>query len=101
MLLCCTPDLYQLHRRLVQQHHPEDVVNNDAVTECNLSIVEILYVARKAGYAIQEVPVTWINSPNSRVHILTDSVRMFFDFWRIRFNDLTGCYTSEEKERNS
>jgi dolichyl-phosphate beta-glucosyltransferase len=41
--------------------------------------LEVLYIARKAGYAIQEVPVAWINSPQSRVHPITDSARMFVD----------------------
>jgi dolichyl-phosphate beta-glucosyltransferase len=61
--------------------------------------VEILYIARKAGYLIQEVPVAWINSPNSRVHIVTDSVRMFFDLGRIRLNDLMGRYNNQEKHK--
>ena len=60
--------------------------------------VEILYIARKAGYVIQEVPVAWINSPQSRVHAVTDSGRMFLDLWRIRLNDLKGRYRNEEGE---
>lgn len=62
--------------------------------------VEILYIARKAGYAIQEVPVAWINSPKSRVHVINDSARMFSDLWRIRLNDLRGRYRNEESETN-
>jgi dolichyl-phosphate beta-glucosyltransferase len=61
--------------------------------------VEILYIARKAGYAIQEVPVAWINSPKSRVHPVTDSARMFFDLWRIRLNELRGRYSNEVEEK--
>jgi len=60
--------------------------------------VEILYIARKAGYTIQEVPVAWINSPKSRVHVITDSARMFSDLWLIRLNDFRGRYRNEEKE---
>jgi dolichyl-phosphate beta-glucosyltransferase len=60
--------------------------------------VEILYIARKARYAIEEIPVVWINSPNSRVHIVTDSARMLSDLWRIRLNDLIGHYSKEEKQ---
>ncbi|MBI3079477.1 MAG: glycosyltransferase family 2 protein [Deltaproteobacteria bacterium] len=54
--------------------------------------VEILYLARKAGLAIQEVPVTWINSPSSRVHLLKHPLGMLLDLFRIRLNDLRGCY---------
>ena len=46
---------------------------------------EILYLAQKRGYRIAEVPVTWRNSPHSRVHILKDSLRMFLDVSRIRW----------------
>jgi dolichyl-phosphate beta-glucosyltransferase len=46
--------------------------------------VEILYLARKGGYRIREVPVRWINSPDTRVHALHHSVQMFRDLFRIR-----------------
>ena len=59
--------------------------------------VEILYIARKARYTIQEIPVVWINSPDSRVHIITDSARMLLDLGRIRLNDLIGRYNKELK----
>jgi dolichyl-phosphate beta-glucosyltransferase len=54
--------------------------------------VEILYIAQKAGYVIKEVPVSWINSPDSRVHIVLDSARMLLDVIRIRLNDWRGVY---------
>lgn len=46
--------------------------------------VEILLLARRAGYCIKEVGITWINSPASRVHPLRDASRMFTDLWRLR-----------------
>ncbi len=46
---------------------------------------EILYLAQKRGYPIAEVPVIWRNAPHSHVHILKDSLRMFFDVMRIRW----------------
>jgi len=58
--------------------------------------VEILYLAKKFGYSIREVPVRWINSPQSRVRILRDSSRMIWDLLRIRWLDLRGAY--EERE---
>ena len=54
--------------------------------------VEVLYIAQKAGYVIQEFPVTWINSPDSRVHVIADSARMLVDLLRIRLNDWRGLY---------
>jgi dolichyl-phosphate beta-glucosyltransferase len=46
--------------------------------------VEMLYLARKKGYSVKEVPVTWHNSPKSKVNPLLDSARMFIDLIKIR-----------------
>jgi dolichyl-phosphate beta-glucosyltransferase len=54
--------------------------------------VEALYLARRRGYRVAEVPVTWYNSPSSRVSIVRDSARMFLDVLRIRLNGLRGGY---------
>lgn len=54
--------------------------------------VEALYVARKRGYRIAEIPVTWYNSPRSRVSVVGDPGRMFLDVLRIRWNDMRGRY---------
>lgn len=51
--------------------------------------VEVLFVAKKMGYKIKEVPVRWIDSPRSRVNALRDPFRMFLDLLRIRFFELT------------
>ncbi len=47
--------------------------------------VEALLIARRLGYRIVEVPVSWRHVPVSRVHLLFDSVGMFLDVIRIRF----------------
>jgi len=46
--------------------------------------VEALYLARKLGYSIGQVPVVWINSPQSKVRILRSSAAMIRDLFRIR-----------------
>lgn len=55
--------------------------------------VEILFIASKSGYRIKEVPVQWIDSPGSRVHILKDSVAMLSDLVRIQIKCLRGRYS--------
>jgi len=45
---------------------------------------EILYLAQRRGYRILETGVTWRNSPQSRVSILSDPLRMFFEMLKIR-----------------
>jgi dolichyl-phosphate beta-glucosyltransferase len=46
--------------------------------------VEVLYIAQKVGYKIQEVPVEWYNDKRSTVNPFSDSWRMFLDALRVR-----------------
>ena len=46
--------------------------------------VEILAIAKKRGKRIVEVPITWINSPESRVSPVRDSFQMLGDLLKIR-----------------
>jgi len=54
--------------------------------------VEMLYIAKKLGYKVKEVPVRWVNEPETKVKAVRDSVNMFFDLLRIRLNDMTRKY---------
>lgn len=54
--------------------------------------VELLFLARKRGYRLYELPVTWRHQPGSKVRPGTDAVRMLRDALRVRLNDLRGCY---------
>lgn len=53
---------------------------------------ELLYIARLHNLNVAEIPVRWINSPNSRVALIGDSVSMFTDLLRIRLNGIRGRY---------
>ena len=46
--------------------------------------VELLYLARKEGLKVAEVPVLWYNHSESRVHPIKDSIAMFLDLFKIR-----------------
>ncbi|MBS3735428.1 MAG: glycosyltransferase family 2 protein [Phycisphaerae bacterium] len=46
--------------------------------------VEILYLARRRGYRISEVPITWRAAGDSKVRLFQDSVGMAADLFRIR-----------------
>jgi dolichyl-phosphate beta-glucosyltransferase len=46
---------------------------------------EIIYLAQKKGYKIKEVPVRWRNSSKSKLHIVSDPLKMFLDLVKIRF----------------
>lgn len=53
---------------------------------------EVLYIARKRGLRLLEVPVKWDNAEGSKVNYVTDSLTMFIDLLRIRLNDILGRY---------
>lgn len=53
--------------------------------------VELLYIARKHGLRILEVPVRWNNVEGTKVSLLS-GVTAFGDPWRVRWNDLQGLY---------
>ena len=54
--------------------------------------VEVLFLARKLGYAIREVPIRWNYDADSKVSALKDSWRNFRDVLKVRINDLRGRY---------
>lgn len=58
--------------------------------------VEILFLARKSGYKIKEVPVKWLNSPNSKVRLITDPIKMLLELLKIRINWLTDEYNAKQ-----
>ena len=56
---------------------------------------EILFLAKKMGLVVKEVPVVWAHSEGTRLHPFRDGLHMFGDVLRIRWNSMTGAYTSE------
>jgi len=54
--------------------------------------VEILYIAKKLGIKITDVPIRWLNSPDSRVRLLQGSLSMLIDIIKIKFYDWGGYY---------
>jgi len=46
--------------------------------------VEILLLAKELAYKIDILPVRWVNSPDSKVRIVRDSIKMFFDLLRMK-----------------
>ena len=62
--------------------------------------VELLWIARKLGYRVVEVPVTWVNDPSSRVHPVRDALRMLVDLARLRYDDLRGAYRADDDATN-
>ena len=54
--------------------------------------IEILYIARKHGYRVQEIPIHWYHDAETKVRALPDAIRMFQDIFRIHANARRGAY---------
>ena len=57
---------------------------------------EILFLARRFGVRVEEVPVAWADMGGTRIHPLRDGLRMLAEVLRIRWNALTGKYSSSK-----
>ena len=53
---------------------------------------EVLYIARRHGYRVVEVPIVWNADPDSRVRLWSDSVRMTRELLTIRRHARRGSY---------
>jgi glycosyltransferase involved in cell wall biosynthesis len=53
---------------------------------------EILFLARKFGFKVQEISVAWSHRDGTSINPLVDGGRMFLEMLHIRWNDLTGKY---------
>ncbi len=53
---------------------------------------EIIFIAKKFGYSIKELPVVLQNPEKSHVRIFCDPINMFFSLIEIRWNDLIRQY---------
>jgi len=47
--------------------------------------IEYLYLARKFGYKIKEVPINWYHVEGSKISILKDSIKMLVEVLKIKF----------------
>lgn len=54
--------------------------------------VELLFIAKKYGYKIKEVPVEWHYQETRNVYPLKDSLDGLNDLLKIRFNEMKGLY---------
>ena len=58
--------------------------------------IEILSIARKRGYQIEEIPIPWYYHEESKVHALRDAIRMIRDILVIRRNSTRGVYDPKD-----
>lgn len=56
--------------------------------------VEILYIAKKLGYKIKELPVAWIDKGDSKLSPMKDSIKMLNEVLKIKYNNWKDEYKS-------
>lgn len=54
--------------------------------------IEALYLARRRGYRLVEVPIPWYFNPESKLNLLQDAFQMGLDLLTIRCNAWRGVY---------
>lgn len=54
--------------------------------------IELLYIARRHGYHILEIPIHWYHFSDSKVNALRDALHMIRDIFRIHANARRGVY---------
>jgi dolichyl-phosphate beta-glucosyltransferase len=58
---------------------------------------ELLYMARKFGLKVAEIPVAWAHCGGTRINPLRDAPQMFGEMLKIRWNALSGKYPGHNK----
>lgn len=54
--------------------------------------VEILFIAKRRGLRIEEVPISWTYTPGSKVSVIRSSLRVFLELLTVRLNGWRGVY---------
>jgi glycosyltransferase involved in cell wall biosynthesis len=58
---------------------------------------EILFLAKRNGLRVAEVPVRWSHDSGTKVNVASDGIRMFLDLLLIRWNAVRGYYPRARK----
>lgn len=54
--------------------------------------IELLFIAKKRGYDIREVPITWYFDPESKMRLIQDTLHVLIEIWEIQRNWRRGIY---------
>jgi len=58
---------------------------------------EILFLAKRNGLRVAEIPVRWSHDAASKVNVVADGMRMFLELILIRWNAIRGYYPRRRK----
>lgn len=53
---------------------------------------ELLFIAKKHGFKVKEVPVRWVHKSGSKVKPFKDGIKSFLSLIKIKFNDIRHDY---------
>lgn len=69
----------------------EDLFSHQTLTNFSFDI-ELLYIARRRGYRIREIPIPWYFYPGTTLNPVRDAVQMLLDIFTIHRNARRGLY---------
>jgi glycosyltransferase involved in cell wall biosynthesis len=72
----------------------EDLFRRQTLTGWSFDI-ELLYMARKRGYTIVELPIHWYFNPESKLNVVRDAIKMVMDILTIHYKNLKGVYDAK------
>jgi dolichyl-phosphate beta-glucosyltransferase len=79
----------QIFRSTLLCNDDAPVIHDAMVTAFD---VEVLFLARKLGYTIRELPVRWHYDAGTKINLIKDSWRNFRDVLKVRLNEMLGLY---------
>ncbi|MGB1286186.1 MAG: dolichyl-phosphate beta-glucosyltransferase [Aggregatilineales bacterium] len=60
--------------------------------------VELIFIAKRRGYQIVDVPITWYYDDDSRMRLVQDSLHILAEIWQIRRNWRRGLYERQSPD---
>jgi len=81
--------------KMFSRRAAEDLFGVQQMTGIGFDI-ELLFIAKKRGYTIKQVPITWYFDADSRMRLVGDSLYLLAEIWQIRRNWLKGMYAPQE-----
>ncbi len=80
--------------KMFNRRSAEDLFNVQRMNGIGFD-VELLFIAKRRGYRIREVPITWYFDPDSRMRLIQDSLNILREIWEIRRNWAKGLYEKQ------
>lgn len=80
--------------KMFNRRSAEDLFSVQQMTGIGFD-VELLFIAKRRGYRIREVPITWYFDPDSRMRLIQDSLKMLIEIFEIRRNWSRGVYAAQ------